>query len=132
MTCHSPGDICDQARAKMLSGLTRLESTIKEADHALGIAESAGMEVSQARLEQNHARDELMKARVTIHSFQPELVEQDIQAGLKVAAKNLQAGRDALYERNYRRRGLGVSVLAILFVLLGLRLYIRQIEGKSK
>jgi len=44
------------------------------------------MEVSQARLEQDQARDELTKARVTIHSFQTDLVEQDIQAGLKITA----------------------------------------------
>jgi hypothetical protein len=49
-----------------------------------------------------------------------------------VAAKDLQAGKDALRERDYRRMGLGVSVAAIFIVLLGLRLYIRQIEGGSK
>ena len=72
------------------------------------------------------------KARVTIHGFQTDLVEQDIQAGLKNAAKDLQAGKDALRQRDYRRMGLGVSVAAIFIVLLGLRLYIRQIEGGSK
>ena len=65
---------------------------------------------------------------MTIDSFQPELVDDDIQAGLKIAAKDLQAGNDALRERNYRRVGLGVLVVAILIVLLGLRLYIRRIE----
>ena len=33
--------------------------------------------------------------------------------------------------RHYRRMGLGVSVLAILIVLLGLRAYIRVIEQNS-
>jgi hypothetical protein len=131
MQCHSPGDICDQARAKMLSDLTKLDDAIKSANQVLGVAESSGMEVSEARLSQDQARDSLTKARVTIHSFQADLVEQDIQAGMKIAAKDLQAGKDALRERDYRRMGLGVSVLAILIVLLGLRLYIRQIEGGS-
>ena len=90
------------------------------------------MEVSEARLGQDQARDSLTKARVTIHGFQTDLVEQDIQAGLKIAAKDLQAGKDALRQRDYRRMGLGVSVAAIFIVLLGLRLYIRQIEGGSK
>ena len=132
MQCHSPGDSCDQARAKMFGDLASLDAAIKSANKVLDIAESSGMEVSQARLEQDQARDELTKARVTIHSFQPELVDQDIQAGLKIAAKNLQVGKDALRERNYRRAGLGVSVFAILIVLFGLRLYIRRIEAKAK
>ena len=75
----------------------------------LGVAESSGMEVSQARLDEDQARDALTKARVTIHSFRKELVDQDIQEGLKLAAKNLQAGKNALAERDYRRRGLGLA-----------------------
>ena len=132
MRCHTPGDACDQARAGLLSGLTQLDEAVKRADQVLSVAESSGMEVSEARLEQDQARDSLTKARVTIHSFRTDLVDQDIQSGLKIAAKNLQAGKDALRERGYRRMGLGVSVLAILIVLVGLRLYIRQIEAKSK
>lgn len=130
MQCHTPGDDCDQARVKMLNGLNQLDGAIQEADKVLSVAESSGMEVSQARLDEDQARDALTKARVTIHSFQTELVAADIQSGLKIAAKNLQAGNDALRERNYRRVGLGISVLAIMIVLLGLRLYVRQIETK--
>jgi len=70
----------------------------------------------------------LTKARVTIHSFQPPLVNQDIQTGLKIAAKDLQAGKQALAERDYRRRGLGIAVIFILITLVGLFLYIRQME----
>ena len=96
MRCHTPGDHCDQARAGLLSSLSRLDGAIKGADQALRVAESSGMEVSEARLGQDQARDSLTKARVTIHSFQTALVDQDIQAGLKIAAANLQGrqGRD--------------------------------------
>jgi hypothetical protein len=128
MQCHTPGDVCDQARAQMLSGLIRLDEAIKNADHVLGVAESSGMEVSQARLEEDQARDALTKARVTIHSFLPDLVNQDIQEGLKLAAKNLQAGQSALAERDYRRKGLGFALVFIFLTVLGLFLYIRQIE----
>jgi len=130
--CHSPGDACDQARAKMLSDLTSLDEAIKNADKVLDIAEASGMEVSHARLEQDQARDELTKARVTIHSFQTDPVEQDIQAGLKIAAKTQAEGKAALVERNRRRMGLAVSLGAILIVLVSLRLYIRQIEAKAR
>ena len=127
--CHAPGDACDQARAGMLSGLSRLDQAIKKADQVLSIAESSGMEVSDARLAQNQARDSLTKARVTIHSFRKDLVDQDIQAGLNIAAKDQQAGEKAMAERNYRRIGLGMTLVAIGIVLVGLRLYIKRVES---
>jgi hypothetical protein len=129
MRCHTPGDACDQARTGLLSSLQRLNTAIKSADQVLAVAESSGMEVSEARLAQDQARDSLTKARVTIHSFQAALVDQDIQAGLKVAAKDLQAGKQAMVERNYRRLGLAISLIAIGLALLGLRMYIKQIES---
>jgi len=130
--CHTPGDECDKARARMLIELTRLDDAVKRADKVVESAESSGMEVSQARLDEDQARDALTKARVTIHSFQTELVEQDIQAGLKIAAGTQAQGEAALVERNRRRMGLGLSLGAIFIVLVGLRLCIRQIEGKEK
>ena len=131
MRCHEPGDTCDQARAKMLQDLTQLDGAVKAADRVLNVAESSGMEVSETRTEQDQARDSLTKARVTIHSFKTELVEQDIQTGLQIAAKTQAEGQAALAERDRRRRGLGLSLGIILLVLLGLRLYIRQIENKA-
>jgi len=128
MQCHTRGDNCDQARAGLLSGLTQLDQAIKNADQSLAVAESAGMEVSAARMEQNQARDSLTKARVAIHSFRKDLVDQDVQAGLKIADKDLKAGQQAMVERNRRRAGLGISLLAIAMVLAGLWLYIRKIE----
>src|SRR5512146_980252 len=71
MQCHTPGDACDQARAKMLGELTQLDGAIKKADLQLALAEAAGMEVGEARLAQNDAKDSLTKARVAIHSFKP-------------------------------------------------------------
>jgi hypothetical protein len=132
MQCHTPGDICDQARAEMLTGLTRLDSSIQEANRVLSVAESSGMEVSQALLDEDQARDALTKARVTIHSFQKDLVNKDIQEGLNLAAKNLQAGKNALAERDYRRRGLGFALVFILMGVVGLFLYIRQIERHAQ
>jgi len=129
MRCHTPGDRCDQARVGLQGGLSRLDEAIKGADQILRVAESSGMEVSEARLGQDQARDSLTKARVTIHSFRTDLVDQDIQAGLKIASKNLQAGKGAMVERNQRRVGLGISLIAIGIVLVGLRLYIKKIES---
>ena len=62
-------------------------------------------------------------------AFGQDLVDQDIQSGLKIAAKDLEAGKKAMAERNHRRVGLGMSLIAIGMVLVGLRLYIKKIES---
>lgn len=87
------------------------------------------MEVSQVRLEEAQGRDSLTKARVTVHSFQPDKVEQDTQAGMRIADKTYKAGVQALAERDYRRKGLGLTLITILVVLAGLRMYFRQAES---
>jgi predicted CXXCH cytochrome family protein len=131
ITCHSDGDPGFAAAANMREQLDGLVQAIHAAEAALDRAEQSGMEISEAKLNQSQARDALTKARVTIHSFQPGKVAEDIQAGLKVASANHQAGLDALAERDYRRVGLAVSLLAIVAVLIGLRLYIRKIESPT-
>ena len=89
------------------------------------------MEVSDARLEQDQARDSLTKSRVAIHSFNPARVQQDVDAGLRITAKTRGEGMAALKERDYRREGLALSLLAIVAVVMGLWLYIRRIEDRQ-
>ena len=113
----------------MLADLTRLNGAIDNADQALHLAESSGMEVSTALLTQDQARDALTKARVTIHSFQPALVDADVQAGAKIADADLRVGKDAMVERNHRRIGLGICLIAIAVTLVGFRMYIKKIES---
>ncbi len=126
--CHAPGDDGYKAAVTMQRDLNGLERAITGADEVLGTAERSGMEVSQAKLELAQARDALTKARVSVHGFQPARLEKDLQAGEKVAEETRRAGVKALQDRDYRRMGLGVSLLTIVLVLVGLGLYIREIE----
>src|ERR1039457_846801 len=129
MRCHAPDDHCDRARSHILNNLTQLDKAVDGADQSLRRAEAAGMEVSEARLNQDQARDALTKARVTIHSFQADLVDKDVQVGMKIAAGNRKAGDDAMVERDHRRIGLGICLIAIAFFLVDLWLYIKQLES---
>ena len=126
----TPRSPCQQ-RAAMLTGLAKLDDAVKAAEKVLALAEISGMEVSQACLDQDQARDALTKARVTIDSFKTELIEQDIQEGLKVAAKSLQADWAGLVERDCRRKGLGLALVFISMTVLGLFLHIQQIEHQA-
>ncbi len=127
--CHSEGDPGFVAAGKMKQQLVQLATSIGNADQILGHAERSGMEVSQARLDLTQASDALTKARVAIHSFNPARVDADVKPGLETAAKGSEAGKKALAERKYRRVGLGFSLIAIALVLVGLRMYVKQIES---
>jgi Cytochrome c3 len=127
--CHIEGDAGFVAAGKMKEQLEQLAVSIDDSDQILSRAESSGMEVSQASLDLTQARDALIKARVTVHTFNAARVESEIKPGLEIAAKDYEAGKKAMAERNYRRVGLGISLVAIALVLVGLRLYIKRIES---
>lgn len=127
--CHTEGDPGFVAANSIRDHLAQLAAAIDRSDQILSKAERSGMEVSQARLDLVQTRDTLTKARVTIHSVNVARVQQDIQPGLVAAARNYEAGKDALKERNYRRYGLGLSLIAIAIVITGLRMYLKQIES---
>lgn len=129
--CHTEGDAGYQAAAQIAQQIDHLDTSVKNATEILDRAESAGMEVSDAQLEQDQARDSLTKSRVSIHSFNPTRVQQDVDTGLQIAGKTHGEGAAALQERDYRRKGLALSLLAIVAVVIGLRLYVRQIETRS-
>jgi Cytochrome c3 len=127
--CHIEGDAGFVAAGKMKEQLVQLATSIDYTDQILSRAESSGMEVSQSKLDLTQARDALIKARVTVHTFNVARVESEIKPGLEIAAKDYEAGKKAMAERNYRRVGLGISLVAIGLVLFGLRLYIKRIES---
>lgn len=129
--CHVPGDEGYATAGKLRDALQELQAGINSSDRLLQNAESSGMEVSEARLQQDQARDSLTKARVSVHSFGLEPVEQDVHDGLKITAQTAEAGRRALAEREFRRKGLALSLVFILATVLGLYLTIRQLEGAS-
>jgi hypothetical protein len=126
--CHTQGDAGYQAADEFQQQIAKLQSAVQSSDAILNRAESAGMEVGEARLEQDQARDALTKARVTIHEFNPQALERGVAAGLKITDTTYKAGQAALAERDYRRKGLGVSLFFIIVVVIGLWLYIRYIE----
>ncbi len=129
--CHAPGDAGFKVAATTQAKLTGLEAAIERAQEVLDRAEHSGMDVSQAKLAQAQARDTLTKARVSIHSVTVDKILEDVQAGNKLAEQNLAAGIQALADRDFRRWGLGISVLLIVVTIAGLWLYIREIEGRS-
>jgi protein-arginine kinase activator protein McsA len=127
--CHSEGDPGYLEAGVIQSRLLALQTSVHGAEELLHRAERSGMEVSQALLDLSQARDSLTKARVSIHSFDANRVEQDITPGLKIAQGSHERGIAAMKERDFRRVGLGISVVLVIFVLFGLRLFIKSLEA---
>jgi hypothetical protein len=117
-----------QTAAAIHERLWRLRLDIQGTKELLARAATSGVEVTESQMEQTQADDALLKARVSIHSARLAQVEEDVEAGNKIVAKGQAAGNAALKESGYRRKGLALSVLAIMAVVFALGAYIRELE----
>lgn len=131
INCHTPGDKGFIAAGMMRSRIDELLASITKSTEILNQAERKGMEVSKPKFELKGATDALTHARVLIHSSSTAEVEKVIGPGLDVSAKGFQAGLASLAEWRFRREGLAISLVFILFLALLVYLKIRQIEGRQ-
>jgi predicted CXXCH cytochrome family protein len=129
--CHSEGDDAYTVAAGMRTRLDELSTALRDAREVLDRAEEAGMEISEGRLQWSDANEQLIRASVQVHTFRVEPVEEIAAAGLKVAQDARQAGFDALDEKEFRRKGLGLSLITIAFVIAGLILAIRGLDQET-
>ena len=129
ITCHAAGDKGYTAAQAMSADLAHLNSSLARAENVLDVAERAGMEVSGAKLELADANEALVKARVNIHTFDDSAVRKLTDSGVEIAARSYQAGVAALRERDFRRKGLGIALIAIVLAISGLYLKIRGMES---
>jgi len=127
-TCHGAGDKGGQIAVQMRGLIDSLAAGYDRARALLGRAEQAGMEVSQAQFDLNGAREDLVKARAAVHAFAVGPVKQEVDAGLAISEKAHARGVRALGELGFRRKGLAVSVMIILALIVGLVLKLRQVE----
>lgn len=128
LNCHTQGDKGYEAAQLMATNLAKLDTAIGRSGEILERAERSGMEVSQPKLELMDARENLIKARVNIHAFDPKRLDDSVTKGIGITQKTYQAGVLALRERDFRRKGLAVALIIIAVVLSGLYLAIRNIE----
>jgi hypothetical protein len=127
--CHASGDNGYAAAVRMAGDLAKLKTFEGRAEEILNTAERSGMEVSSAKVELAGAHEALIKARVDVHTFRAAEVQKQTDEGVEIAKKAHAAGIAALRERDFRRKGLGVALIAIVLAISGLYLKIRQIEA---
>jgi hypothetical protein len=130
--CHPAGSSGDTLAAGMLGSIEGLKTSYEKALAILKNAEHAGMEVSQPMFELAEAKTALIKARAAIHGFDQALLDKEVEPGLKVSEKAYARGLKALEELQFRRKGLAVTALIIVALIIGLIFKIRQMETKAK
>jgi hypothetical protein len=127
--CHN-NDKGFTAAQQIGSGIAKLNNDIGNANKILDDAERTGMEVSKPKFELKEANDALTQARVLVHGVSSDDIQKALDPGFTVAAKAYQAGQGAFAELSYRRVGLLVSLVFILFLAGLIYLKVRQIEGR--
>ncbi len=130
--CHEDGDKGSQTRESMASSLTGLRDRLERAESLIDRAEKAGMQVSRASFAVAESRDALVNARVLVHTFSDATVKAETDRGMTIADKSHRMGQQALDELQFRRKGLGASLVVILVALVAVYLKIQQIERHEK
>ena len=131
VTCHEARDDAGFiAAGKMRSSIDRLKQAIATDADVIARVRNAGMEVSSQELALGEARTKLTQARMEMHAFSPAAVDPVIDEGMKILGGVEQAGTRALADLQFRRRGLFVSLGAILFVVVALAFKIRELDRR--
>ena len=129
-SCHEADSAGARAAAAMRADLVGLDGEIRQATRLVDRAAEAGMEVSRVHFDLVAATNALTKARSQVHLFRPSAVHADVAEGLTVARKAAAGGQARLKERDFRRRGLFVSLGLILVTIVALVVKIRE-GGRS-
>jgi predicted CXXCH cytochrome family protein len=122
--CHQSGSDGWTAAKQMRETIDELKGRMAIADALLTKAESAGMEVSDARYEFQEVASLLIQARTGAHRASAEYVEEVAAPGIELAGKTEKIALAALAEATARRRHLffPLAVIAVTILLLALKL----------
>ena len=129
--CHEADTPGGQVAARMAKWIDGLDSSLKRSEAILKRADEYGMEVSEAQVRLGDGRENLVKARLAMHSFNPSEMQKPIEAGMAIATETLHAGELALHEKDVRRMGLAASVVFIGITILAIWFLIRHLEGNA-
>ena len=133
LTCHEDaGDAGFIAAGRMRVSIESLKASLASNTDLIARARNAGMEVSNQELALAEVRTKLTQARTEVHAFDPAVVDGVVNEGMKALRDVNRAGDEALSDLQYRRRGLFVSLAAILLLVVGLSLKIRELNRRAQ
>jgi predicted CXXCH cytochrome family protein len=128
-TCHSGADDKGFAAAvSMRADIDKLKNRVDRSAETVSALANAGMEMSAQELAIGTARSRLTLARTEMHSFDAARVTPVAADGLTILTSVDKAAASAAAELRFRRRGLAASLAAILLLVFGLALKVRQLD----
>jgi hypothetical protein len=136
-SCHVTGAMVSDTTPGAVTGIDLVErmneltALTARAERVLLRAQRGGVEIRDALLEVDQAIDSQITLEVQVHGFATEEGTDFLQTyekGLEHARKAIEGGLEAQEEIQSRRRGLAVSLIAIVAVLIGLGLKIRELS----
>jgi predicted CXXCH cytochrome family protein len=129
--CHEQDSKGYITSVAMRQQIENLKNKIFLADSLVTKAERAGMQVSDAKFQLNEADDALIKARTEVHSLSVSRIAEVTSEGLKLAQEARGAGRAALAEMQFRRKGLAIAIIFILVLAAGVFMKIKEVDRKQ-
>ncbi len=130
-TCHEAGTEGARSAAAMYKDIIALKTANDAAKTALQREAEAGMLVASAQFNLSRAEEALTKARADVHLFHPYAVQQTVAGGLTIARTARAEAVRSVRERDFRRKGLIVSLALIGLSIAALVLKIRDLDRRK-
>ncbi len=120
-----PGSPGSKAAPVIIARFHGLKAKIASTDSLLALADLRGMETSQGRELLKQANDEVVNARVALHSFDAAKIGAVLDAGTGYADKAESQAKGSLRDWRTRRLGMVAALGAILLLIALLMVAIR-------
>ncbi len=130
LDCHEEGSNGYVVAAFLRGEIDSLKREISYADSLVSQAERAGMEVSEAVFNLKDADDALIRSRTIVHSLSENETSETTRIGHELVAQAILIGKAALDELQFRRKGLGISIVFIVLLAVGIYLKIKELDKK--
>ena len=132
-TCIKCHNVNDNNKGYMTAKIMKsLIDSLKDDDlSAKKIVDEAiqkGMDVSDASYNLKNVRQVLIETRTVLHNVNLKKYKESISKGFEITSKAKEAGRDAIDEYYFRRKGLGIVTIIVTFLVILLYLKIRKLE----
>jgi hypothetical protein len=124
--CHTD-DKGAAAAVEMRAQVERLKAALQRSGATVTSLKNSGMEMSAQELTIGAARTQLTVVRTELHAFDAARIGSVVGEALKTLGEVDAAGERATAELRFRRRGLALSLGAILLVVVALAFKIRQL-----